>query len=713
MTAAPLPPDGGSKMRMLPALRRELRLSPGPADAHGRPTLLVYDPLRNLHFRFADPAARIVANWRAGSEEEFRTRLARDHGHAATSEEVAEIVAFLAANELTTVERERSWRDLAAKAAAARKSLGTRLLHDWLFFRIPLVDPDRRLERLAPKLAPLLGPATAWAVAALLALAIFLISRRFDVFLADASAAFTPDALPAYAVVLFLLKCVHELGHALAAKRYGCHVPTMGVAFMLGVPMLYTDTTDAWRLADRRERLAVVLAGVGAETVVAVAALVLWSFLPEGGLRQTACALAGMSLFTSLALNLNPCMRFDGYFALSDLLDVPNLQERAFALGRARLRRLLLGRAEPAAPDLPVGRIDLLVAYAWATWIYRLGLYFGIAAMVYAMSFKLLGLALFAFEVVWFLLRPFWLEGRAWWAMRADLVRAPRARLSAALALAALVLAVLPWSRVVEAPAVRIARDEAAIHATMPARIAERLVDDGAEVEAGTPLLRLEAPALDAQRHRVDAEIAALEARLALAPTVAAERDAAAVLASQLTAAREKRRGLDRLADDLLLRAPVAGVVVDLDPGLAPGVWINQGEVLARIVAAEGVGVRALVEEADVRRLATGATAVFVPEAGTGAATALRVVAIAETNERRLSEPALADVAGGPVATAGETTREGPVPRGSLFAVTLAGEADAPVLLERGTVRIAAAAEAPLSGALRRVARTLTRESGF
>ncbi len=704
---------GGSEAKALPELRRELRLSEGAVDASGHRSLLVFDPIRNLHFRFDHPAATVVANWRAIGEGTYRQALAREHGIETSAAELAEIVEFLHANELTTADRERSWRGIAARAAAGRRSLGTRLLHEWLFFRIPLVDPDRLLDRVVPKISPLIGPKNAWGVAGLLVVAVFLISRRWDVFVADASAAFTPDALPAYAVVLFLLKCVHEIGHAVAAKRFGGHVPTMGVAFMLGVPMLYTDTSDAWRLADRRQRLAVVLAGVGAESIVAVAALFLWSFLPEGGARQTACALAGMSLFTSFALNLNPCMRFDGYFALSDLLDVPNLQDRAFALGRERMRRVLLGTEERPVVDMAPGKVDMLVAWAWATWIYRLGLYTGIAAMVYAMSFKVVGLLLFAFEIVWFMARPFWREARAWWDMRAEIRHRSRARTTAIVAMGLLVLTVLPWSRVVEAPAVRIARDEAVVHASLPARIAERLVEDGAEVEKGAAVLRLEAPALEAQRQRVAAEIAAIEARLALAPSLVSEREAAGVLSTQLAAAREKLAGLARLGDDLVLRAPMSGVVVDLDPGLRNGVWINPGQDLLRVVSPTGVGVRALVEEGDVRRLSTGSKAVFVSEAGTGARTQLRVVAIAENNERHIAEAALADVAGGSVATSGEAPREGPIPRGSLFTVTLSGEADAPLLLERGTVRIAATGEAPLTGAVRRVARVLTRESGF
>ena len=112
-----------------------------------------------------------------------------------------------------------------------------------------------------------------------------------------------------------------------------------------------------------------------------------------------------------------------------------------------------------------------------------------------------------------------------------------------------------------------------------------------------------------------------------------------------------------------------------------------------------------------MRRLRSGATAVFVSETGMGQATALRIAAIAESNERQIGESVLADLHGGAVATSEE--KNGIAPRASLFAVTLEGAAPAPLMLERGLVRIAAEGESPLGRAARRIAQVLTRESGF
>lgn len=710
-SSCPAPAATARPAQALPALRVELELIDGPPDLDGRATLQVFDPVRNAHFRLVHPASIALRHWQAGDADAFSEALTAASGLVLSRREIGDIAEFLVACELTEGDRDRSWQGLVERQAAARPALPTRLAHGYLFFRVPLFNPDRVLSTLAPRLGFVLTRGFAVGYGMLLALALFLVMRQWDRFAADIAAGIGFAQLPVYAVMLLALKAVHEAGHALMARHHGARVPSMGVALMLGVPVLYTDTTDIWRLPSRGQRLSVVLAGVGAEMLVAGVALLAWSFLPEGPTRQMAAALATLSIATSLLINLNPCMRFDGYFALSDALDVPNLQDRAFALTRAHMRHVLLGLPRETADDLGPARARLLVVYGYVTWVYRAALYVGIALMIYMVSFKALGLVLLAFELGWFLARPFWSEMRLWWSLRASLAGRRRARLSAAVVLAGLVLAALPLHRVVEAPAIRVAREEAVVHARAAARVAQVLVRDGAGVSAGQLLARLEAPALTARRERAAAEVAALEVRLARAPAVAAERDAALVLARQLETARERLAGLARLEADLEIRAPMSGIVVDLEPGLDAGVWINEGQELGRVVGASGVSVRALVDEAEVRRLRVGATAVFVPETGLGAATPLALETIAARNEQRLGEAALADIHGGPVATG--SAGEGLQPRGSLFAVTLASGAPSPLLMERGVVRIAAAAESPAGRLARRVAQVLARESGF
>src|SRR3569833_2826403 len=118
------------------------------------------------------------------------------------------------------------------------------------------------------------------------------------------------------------------------AKRYGCRVPTMGVAFLVLFPVAYTDVNDEWRLRERRQRLAVGADGMLTELAVAAWATLARVMLPEGELRNTTFVLATFTWISSIAIITSPFMRFDCFFLLSDWLDFPNLHQRAFALGR-------------------------------------------------------------------------------------------------------------------------------------------------------------------------------------------------------------------------------------------------------------------------------------------------------------------------------------------------------------------------------------------
>jgi len=153
-----------------------------------------------------------------------------------------------------------------------------------------------------------------------------------------------------YALTLFFVKMLHELGHAYTARHYGLRVPTMGLAFLIFWPMFYTDNSDAWKLRKRTSRMAIAGAGTLVELGLAVPATFLWSFLPDGPLRSACFLIAATTWISSLLINLNPFLRFDGYYLLSDFLNVPNLQARAFALGKWHLRRFLAGIESPC-PD--------------------------------------------------------------------------------------------------------------------------------------------------------------------------------------------------------------------------------------------------------------------------------------------------------------------------------------------------------------------------
>jgi putative peptide zinc metalloprotease protein len=170
------------------------------------------------------------------------------------------------------------------------------------------------------------------------------------------------QGLLAYGVTLAGGEMLHELGHGITAKRYGCRVPTMGVAFLVLWPVAYTDTNEVWKLTRRDQRLKVAAAGITTELVIAVWALLAWLWLPDGWPKAMAFLLATTTWVSTVLINASPFMRFDGYFLLSDYLQMPNLHSRAFALARWDLRERLfaLGEARPSACPYAPAHADCL-----------------------------------------------------------------------------------------------------------------------------------------------------------------------------------------------------------------------------------------------------------------------------------------------------------------------------------------------------------------
>ena len=378
----------------LPALRDNITLLPGPTEPDGSPTWTVYDPVRHRYFRFGQAAFEFLARWGDRTAGSMLAEIARETTLVTSAEELKEFIRTLRSNCLLRCDDFQSIKMIADMALKAKPSWLIWLLHNYLFVRIPLFRPDRVLQHTLPWVRPLFGRRFMIIVLSLGALGLVLTMRQWDQFLNTFQHFFTLEGALAFALTLSGVKVCHELGHAWMAKRYGCRVPTMGIALMVLMPVLYTDVTDAWRIVPRRPRLLIGAAGMLTELALAMIATFLWSFLPDGPLRSAAFLVATTTWITSLAINLSPFMRFDGYYLLSDWLGVTNLQPRSFALARWHLRRMIFG-FDDSAPE-PFSQCDqvILIAYAWATWLYRLMLFAGIALLVYHFFIKVLGIFL-------------------------------------------------------------------------------------------------------------------------------------------------------------------------------------------------------------------------------------------------------------------------------------------------------------------------------
>ncbi|MGH8816318.1 MAG: site-2 protease family protein, partial [Achromobacter pestifer] len=325
----------------LAPLREDLRLFAGAPYPDGSPAWVIEDPVRNRHFRIGWLEFECLARWHL-LPNAMLDEIRRQTPLCPEGMQVLQFAGFLQHNQLLRPHPGRT--QTMAASAPGREWLTARWwLHHYLFFRIPLVRPTWWLQRIYPYLRWLFHPATAWIVLALTALGLFLTLRQWDTFRHTLFESVSWEGALGFAFALVVAKTLHEFGHALMATHMGVRVGHMGVAFLVMWPMLYTDTSESWRLVDARKRLMIASAGIITELVIAGLATLGWALLPAGVPRQACFYLATTSWVLSLALNASPFMRFDGYFILSDWLDMPNLHERASALTRTALRRRLWG----------------------------------------------------------------------------------------------------------------------------------------------------------------------------------------------------------------------------------------------------------------------------------------------------------------------------------------------------------------------------------
>ncbi|KNH20353.1 peptidase M50 [Pseudomonas syringae] len=696
----------------LPSLRADLQLSTAAPALDGSPRWTLADPVRGRYFKLGAAAMRLLRHWSLGDPEQVLRAANREPGLPLDGAALEQLLEFLRGHDLISALDPSQRASYSLKAAAQRKSLWQILLHQYLFFRIPLWRPDAFLNRAWPWLERFGPRALRYGLPATLGLGVFLVSRDWQRFIATFPHLFSLGGALAFAVALFFAKLCHEFGHAFMAKRAGCRVQSMGVAFMVLLPMFYTDVSDAWRVNDRRARLLIGAGGVLAELVLACIALLAWSLLPDGPGRTAAFMLASATWITTLVINLNPFMRFDGYFLLSDFWEVDNLQGRAFALCRWRLREFLFGYAAPAPEPWSQKMQRRLLIWGYGAWLWRAALFFGIALAVYHLFFKVLGIFLMLVELVWFIFLPILSEWRQWWSRR-EQAHAPRVLLSGLALLGLLLLLALPWRSAVELPTMLEAGRASALHAPAAARVKTVNVHDGQIVAQGDVLIELESPDLDSRQAIVRREIQIQQLQMRRQAGRSETAADAGIVEQRLAEAVAEYRGLAAQRERLLLRAPHGGKVRDLLPQLTVGRWLSTKDPLARVVE-DGARLRGYLAEAELWRVAPGASGRFIADDPMHPAIKVQLSEIDTNGVAYVDQEALTSDHHGPIAVRRDQhQRAEPVQAQYGARLSILENTPTPVQPLRGIVVLQGSGESLLGVAWRRLAALGVRESGF
>lgn len=698
----------------LPPLREDLKLLEGPAAQDGSPTWNIYDSIRNRYFRIGWIAFELLSRWSMGTATELIRDVKKNTTCVINPKDVEKLVQFLYENSLTRDPPGSTSKDYYEQYESSEKNWLLWLLHNYLFIRLPLVRPHRFLKASLPFVQPFYGITARSLVTVLGVIGLFLVLREWDEFINSFQYFFNFNGFLAFAAAVVFIKILHELGHAYLMTHFGGRVPTMGIAFLVMLPVLYTDTSDAWRLKSRRERLLIGAGGILTEVYIAMICTFLWCFLPDGVFRSAAFVLATTSWVMSLAINLNGFLRFDGYYLLTDWLGIENLQERTFNLGKWKLREWLFNLGLPAPYQYPLKKRRWLIAYAWCSWVYRFFLFIGIAVLVYLFFFKLLGIILFLVEILWFIMFPIMRELKVWWGLREQIIISPRAWFNFCLLCLFVVLFLIPWNTNVRIPAIVESDLQSTVYAPAPGRIQSIMVGEGDAVVKGQTLMVLTSKEIDDELNKTEVRIEAVRLRAKRIAASAEELTNMQVILQELEELKSRRNSLIELRQQLTILAPISGTVRELSRELHSGRWINESLQLMHIVEPENSIIKGLIPERELSRLSINQSAVFYPDEPERAPINARVLEIDSVNTSVIQSPYFLSTFGGDVAV--RQDKDGRyVPESAMFRVRLLPQEARfnPSRVIPGVVHITGESRSLASQMKERVMAILIRESGF
>ena len=693
----------------LPPLRQELRLHEAPAAENGAPRWTLEDPVRGQFFQLGWLETEFLAHWQSSAEELLK-RICQTTTLSPNATQLGAFIRFLQHNQLVQAECEQLIEQDKQRRSAQK-------WWQWLFqrhlsFRVPLCSPDAWLTKGLPWVRPLLSRQFIQLSALVGLMGLWLASHQWQEFSAGFSYLFSFSGIVLSVTTVIVVKVLHELGHAFVCKKYHGRVATMGVNFILFWPVLYTDVTTAWRLKQQRPRMLISAAGMLTEAVIAAWALLLWNFFDPGIARSVLLTLATTSLLLSLSVNLSPLMRFDGYFIFSDWLEMPNLQQRASKMAQWKIRSWLWGWQDAAPEPMRKARQRLVINYAFAMWLYRLTLYFGIALGIYHLVFKALGVVLFMVEIAYLLVRPCVYEIRYWLSQKQKMTFNLNTKLTLITSLLLLIGLIVPWHQTISAPAMWLAKQQT-LFVAQDAQLQTIEIQSGQQVQAGEVLFRLSSPLLLQSITELTYRQQSLLKQLQSYPFDKKASADLAIIRDELVVITQRLAQQQTLLDELTVRAPFAGQIVDVNPYLQAGDWLATGQVLATLISNQESRVDAYIDEHQYARLNAGATAVFVAENLNQPPVALLLSKLSlGTIDNLSAHPELSSPYLGPIAATIDRKTHQPIPEQALYLATLqVQDTNAPAFQMRGQVTIEGEGQSILSRVWQAIMKVLIRES--
>ena len=618
------PPPPQQENIVLPALRGDLIVTQQLFE--GRSYYVVKDPISLQYFRMTAEdyfLATLFDGRRTFGQ--IRDLYAKRHPHVLLdysreelNERVLRFANDLALLQFLTVQGQRlKARYDAVRQRKAKKPFLYNLANQVFFIRFSLFDPDRLFARMARPIAWIWTRTALWISCIIIALGVVVFLRNYSHVGAALGNLFSFHNVLLMWFSTFVIKSIHELGHGLTCKHFGGEVHEVGVMSLVFTPYFFVNVSDCWVMPNRLHRMLVSAAGIYVELIFAAFATFAWAVVQPGSLKDFLFNIIFIASVSTVMFNANPLMRFDGYYIMTDLIEVPNLQAKSRALIQHQVNRLLFGASSKDGAlsrlPLPKKRFWLFYTYAILSWIYG-----------YYVIYKL---AVFMAPH----LQPFGLEGLAnWFSILAltswvvmpmiaffkslDLKREdwkPQGRLRRLMLIGTVGLGIfgaacfVPVELTIKrAGAVELAEPDE-VRTEVPGFIEEIFVKEGDKVVAGQKIAQL-------ANREVRQMLFATEGRRSMAEAEV-QRAVGLDKPSDLKQAQSVRAAFDaKLADTqrdvekLTLRAKANGTVLTRDLEKKTGTLLKNNDVLCEIAQLDPMRIKVALSEKEVRYVQKG-----------------------------------------------------------------------------------------------------------
>ncbi len=586
-------------------LRKDLKLFKGIPDAFGFDTWTVFDPISDRYYRMSEQKYDILSYMdRSYTLDEFMEKL-RANGIKTSEKEVVTLLNFLRSSNLLLPEYGITEKRILSLVAMKQKLLLTRFMASYLFFRLPLWKPDRFLDYTVDTISAMFN---SWTIMLLTIVALggyISLVPNWNMFTKTLWESISLEGLLRYSVAVILIKCVHEMSHAYAAKACGVRVRRMGVAFIVFFPRLYTDLTDSWRINERRKRLLIDAAGILSETVIGGIAALVWTNTGPGAAHTISYYIFAVSVINTVLVNGNPFIRYDGYYILMDMVNIDNLQKRGSEKVKSAFRKIFFGVDLPTEKYLEHWKNWFLGGYGVLAFCYRIFLYTSIILIVYIKFTKVIGIMLLILEVYTLILKPIAMEGKALMAKRKTFKRRNLIFAYCILAVIFLPLLVpLPW--IVASPCEVRSSELSVIFLQNDGYLEKIYAANGSEVSAGDKLFEFSSPFLMWQLKQTDLDRKVLDAEIDQLQSSGQTIGSKDIKEQQLTATKNKIDELKRRMSLLSIKAPISGTFIYYDQDLQAGQYMNKGAPVAQIFNPESQKVIAYVKESEIEEIRVG-----------------------------------------------------------------------------------------------------------